>query len=141
MPITKPNTKSASESAGRWQPLSRRADQAVVATLVLAALVAMAAYWLVAGGHRGELVEIDRAEPRPAQYWVDVNRAEWAEFAELPDVGEVLARRIVGSRAAEGPFADHDDLQRVSGIGPLTLERIRPYLRPMPDQEDVVSGR
>jgi competence protein ComEA len=117
----------------------RRMDQAVVAGLVLFALVGMGVYWFVQGGPRGELIEIDRAAPRTARYLVDINKAEWFEFAELPDVGETLARRIVESRAAAGPFGDHDDLRRVRGIGPLTLEKLRPYLVPMPGQENVAG--
>jgi competence protein ComEA len=111
-----------------------------VASLVAFALVGMTAYWFVQGGHRGELIEIDRAEPLTARFLVDINLAEWPELAELPDIGEILARRIVESRAAAGRFADHDDLLRVNGIGPLTLEKLRPYLLPVPDQEDVAGG-
>lgn len=122
-------------------PLLRRLDQAAVAALVMFALVGMAAYWFVHGGHRGELIEIDRAEPLTARYQVDINRAEWPEFAELPDIGETLARRIIESRAAAGPFGDHNDLLRVNGIGPRTLDKLRPYLLPMPGQGDVAGGR
>ena len=121
-------------------PLLKRADQAAVATLVAFALVGMGVYWFVQGGHRGKLIEIDRAEPLTARFLVDINSADWPELAELPDIGETLARRIVESRAAAGQFADHDDLLRVRGIGPLTLEKLRPYLLPMPDQEDVAGG-
>ena len=119
--------------------LLRRADQAVVATLVLFALVGMAVYWVALGGPRGELIEIDRASRLEARYLVDINSADWPELAELPDVGETLARRIVESRAAAGAFKDHGDLRRVRGIGPLTLEKLRPYLLPMADQQDVTG--
>jgi competence protein ComEA len=115
-------------------------DQAVVATLLLSALVGMGVYWFVNGGHRSELIEIDRAEPLTARYLVDINAAQWAELAELPEVGETLARRIVESRSTAGPFGDHDDLLRVDGIGPRTLNKLRPYLLPMPDQEDVADA-
>jgi competence protein ComEA len=120
-------------------PLLKRADQAAVATLVAFALVGMSVYWFAQGGHRGELIEIDRAAPLTARFLVDINSAEWPELAELPDIGETLARRIVESRAAAGRFADHDDLLRVRGIGPLTLEKLRPYLLPLPDQENVAG--
>jgi competence protein ComEA len=126
-------------TGGGPRPLLRRGDQATVAALVLVALVAMGVYWFIQGGPRGELIQIDRAEPLEAKYLVDINRAEWPEFAELPEVGELMARRIVESRAADGPFRDHEDLRRVRGIGPLTLETLRPYLMPMPDKEDVAG--
>jgi competence protein ComEA len=122
------------------RPLLRRLDQAAVASLMLFALVGMGVYWFVHGGHRGELIEIDRAGPLTARYLVDINAAGWPELAELPEIGETLARRIVESRAAAGPYGDHEDLLRVNGIGPRTLEKLRPYLLPMPGQEEVAGG-
>jgi len=127
------------KSASPWKPLLRAADQTVVAVLVASALTAMGLYWVVRGGPRGELIEIDRAGPLVARFQVDVNTAEWPELAQLPEVGEVLARRIVDSRLEDGAFADHDDLMRVNGIGPLTLERMKPYLLPMPGRGEVAD--
>jgi len=90
--------------------LLRPADQAAVAVLV-----------------------VEQAKPQQAQYLVDVNSADWPELAQLPGIGEVLARRIVEERTAGGPFRDLDDLQeRVRGIGPATLERLRPFVAPLP---------
>jgi competence protein ComEA len=122
------------------RPLLRHADQAVVAGLVVLSLVGMAAYFVVQGGFRGGLIEIDRATPLEARFRVDINQAEWPEFSQLPEVGETLARRIVDSRAMNGSFKDNDDLRRVRGIGPRTLERIRPYLLPLPGHEEVAGG-
>jgi len=119
--------------------LIRKADQATVAVLVVVALAAIAVYWFVRGGHRGQLIEIDRAEPLEARFLVDVNEADWPELAQLPGIGEILARRIVDSRITAGPFADHDDLRRVNGIGPRTLEQIEPYLAPMPPARSVAE--
>jgi competence protein ComEA len=119
--------------------LLRRADQAAVAGLALAALVALACYWTAQGGWRRRLIEIDREPPRQAQFLVDLNTARWAELAQLPGIGEGLARRIVESREREGPFVDHDDLRRIRGIGPKTMEQLRPYLRPMPGAENVAG--
>ena len=111
--------------------LLRRLDQVAVAGLVLAGLVGIAAYWLVQGGASQRLIEIDRAPRQAAQFQVDINEADWPEFAQLPGIGETLAHRIVDARAAEGRFADLDELRRVRGIGPKTLERIKPFLRPL----------
>ena len=103
-----------------------------MAALVAVALAAMVGWWIAHGGWRGRLIEIDRAEPLTARFEVDINAADWPELMQLPGIGETLAHRIVDSRKTAGPFADHDDLRRVRGIGPKTLEQIRPYLRPMP---------
>jgi competence protein ComEA len=122
------------------RPLLRHADQAVVGGIVVLSLVGMAAYFVVQGGFRGGLIEIDRAGPLEARFRVDINLAEWPELSQLPEVGETLARRIVDSRTEVGPFRDNDDLQRVRGIGPRTLERIKPFLLPIPGQHEVASG-
>src|SRR5215213_1967363 len=127
-------------SSGGWRPLLRRMDQAAVAALVALSLVGMGLYWVVQGGPRGELIQIDRAEPLTARYLVDVNKAEWPELAELPDIGETMARRIVNARETGGEFRDHDDLRRVRGIGPRTLEKMKPYLMPMPGQQEVAGS-
>jgi len=118
--------------------LLRRAEQAVLAGVVTVALLGMLIAWIYQGGQRGRLIEIDRASPIEIQYVIDINAADWPEIAQLPDVGETLAKRIVESRAANGPFRDHDDLRRVRGIGPKTLDGMRPYLLPMPDAETLV---
>lgn len=58
---------------------------------------------------------------------VDLNRAAPRDLALLPGVGEALARAIVREREANGPFRAVDDLRRVPGLGPATLERLRPF--------------
>ncbi len=60
---------------------------------------------------------------------VDPNRAGEAELQTLPGIGPALARRILESRRKEGPFRGPEDLLRVRGIGPATLERIRARVR------------
>jgi competence protein ComEA len=112
--------------------LLRRADQAAVAALVAAALVATGAWWFAHGGWGGGLVEIQQAEPLVARFEVDINTADRPELMQLPGIGEKMADRIIESRKTAGPFTSHDDLRRVRGIGPKTLEHIRPYLRPIP---------
>ena len=94
-------------------------------------LIALAVYWVAHGGLSGRLIEIDRVDPLTVQYKVDINKADWPEFVALPDIGELLAKRIVEYRDKSGPFESVDQLQRVRGIGPRILERLRPYLAPV----------
>lgn len=61
-------------------------------------------------------------------YRVDLNRAEHAELLQLPGVGEGLATRIEEYRRDYGPFKKTDDLGRVRGVGPSTLDRLRPWV-------------
>ncbi len=119
--------------------LLRRADQMVVAVLVLVAMAATVGWWIAQGGLAGRLIEVDRAEPQTAEFQVDLNKADWPELVQLPGIGETLAQRIVESREADGPYLDHEELRRVRGIGPKTLNGIRPYLRPIPGGGDLVG--
>lgn len=107
----------------------RRPDQAGVAAMVAVAAVMMGAWWGWNDRIERRLVEFDRAEPRQVTFEIDLNRAEWPELAQLPGIGETLARRIVESRNLDGPFSNCDDLRRVRGIGVKKLEAVRPYLR------------
>ncbi len=64
---------------------------------------------------------------------LDLNRAAWFELAQLPGVGESLARRIVDYRENAGRPLRVRDLIAVKGIGPRTLDRIAAYLHVAPD--------
>lgn len=43
----------------------------------------------------------------------------------LPGVGPVLASRLLDARRNVGPFRSWDDVDRVRGIGPKTIERLK----------------
>jgi competence protein ComEA len=58
---------------------------------------------------------------------LDVNTASPAELQKLPGVGVKMAQRIVDERSKR-PFTSVADLRRVSGIGPKTLEKLRPFV-------------
>jgi len=120
--------------------LWKRADQAMIGALVFSALLSMAVWWYRQGGADGRLIEIDREPKLQAQFLVDINEADWPELAQLPGIGQTLAQRIVVSREERGRFVDHSELRRVRGIGPKTLEKMKPYLRPIPPAENV-AGR
>ncbi len=50
----------------------------------------------------------------------------------LPGVGPVLAARLIAARAANGAFRSWDDVDRVRGIGPKTIERLKALAAPAP---------
>ncbi|ABM61344.1 ComEA family DNA-binding protein [Halorhodospira halophila] len=61
---------------------------------------------------------------------VDINAASADELASvLNGVGEARAEAIIEEREANGPFQDAEDLSRVSGVGPATLEENREQIR------------
>jgi len=72
------------------------------------------------------------AEPSLRPGGLEMDRATASDWERLPGIGPSLAARIVADRAERGPFQKPEGLLRVRGIGPKTLERIRPYLAPAP---------
>jgi competence protein ComEA len=58
----------------------------------------------------------------------DLNRSDEHQLAAVPGLGPTLARRIVAYREQHGPFQSVDELDKIYGIGPATLERLRPFL-------------
>ena len=78
---------------------------------------------------RSEEAEVQLAlRGAPPEGPIDVNRASRDELMSLPGIGEVLALSIIQNR----PYKDVADLGRVRGIGPKTLDELRPYVRVAP---------
>jgi competence protein ComEA len=131
-----PTPSSKQNDQPRWPRLTlRRMDQAVAAVVVAASLAAIAGWGVGQGRLRGRLIDIDSAGPIAIDFKLDVNAADWPELALMPNIGEQIAKRIVEDRALKGPFRDLTELRRVRGIGPKTLESMKPYLLPLPDLE------
>jgi competence ComEA-like helix-hairpin-helix protein len=76
---------------------------------------------------RDELSEIEAAKGRrdvTEDQPLDLNSAARDELMNLPGIGEKTANEIIGNR----PFTSVDDITRVPGIGPATLEKLRPLV-------------
>lgn len=59
---------------------------------------------------------------------IDLNTATRSDLLRLPDIGVTRAEDILSYRDEHGPFRTVDELLNVSGIGPTTMERLRPYI-------------
>jgi competence protein ComEA len=59
---------------------------------------------------------------------IDINRASAKELEALPSIGPVTAQAIVDYRTANGPFRAVEEIVKVKGIGPATLEKIKPLI-------------
>ena len=66
------------------------------------------------------------ASPSPAV--IDLNTADAMLLETVPGVGPVTAAAIIQHRTEIGAFESVDQLIDVSGIGPATLESLRPYV-------------
>jgi len=116
-----------------------RRDQQTLAVMTALALASVVAWWFVKGGGRGGLVDIEHAAPLRFAFVVDVNEADWPELVQLPGVGEILAKRIVENRQANGPYLSAKDLMRVDGIGPKKLAAMQHYLLMLPEDAAVAE--
>lgn len=60
---------------------------------------------------------------------LDVNTATAEQLQLLPGIGPSRAAAIIADRERNGPYRTVEDLARVRGIGPVTVENLRPYVR------------
>ncbi len=106
-----------------------RGDQLIFGLLSFVALALLVVYWIRLSNWGTRTVEIERLPTRQAEFRIDANSATWVEWGQIEGIGDGLARRIVADREQNGPFRSVDDLTRVKGIGPKTLEHLRPWVR------------
>ncbi|MDP9233045.1 MAG: ComEA family DNA-binding protein [Actinomycetota bacterium] len=66
--------------------------------------------------------------PSPTVPIVNINTADEPTLELIPGVGPVTANAILDYRNRIGRFATIDQLLDVNGIGPATIENIRPYI-------------
>jgi competence ComEA-like helix-hairpin-helix protein len=126
VPASTPPIPSASDQGlipARVQPL--------LAAVIAASLTGIAVWFFAVGGHRGGLVHHDAAPPATVRFTVNINAASTHELAQLPGLGPTMAARLVEHRRDHGPFTSIDGLLDVPGIGPATLDQLRPHLRPI----------
>jgi len=114
-------------------------EQLAAAVWTSVALICLAVWWVWQGGLAGRIIDVDRAPNVPISFVVNVNEADWPELSVLPGIGPVLAQRIVASREKDGPFRSVDDLRRVRGIGPITVERLRPHIAVLSSGDSAVA--
>ena len=56
---------------------------------------------------------------------ININTADAWLLKALPDIGEILAQRIIDYRDENGDFQQIDDLKDVDGIGTVTFEKLK----------------
>ncbi|RYM31360.1 hypothetical protein ERX46_16905 [Brumimicrobium glaciale] len=59
---------------------------------------------------------------------LDINKATDKELMLIPSIGPKTATTIIEYRDNNGGFEQIEELTRIRGIGPATLEKLKPYL-------------
>jgi competence protein ComEA len=71
--------------------------------------------------------------PQAPSKVIDLNTATVKELEALPAIGPDRARSIIASRNARGgKFQRLEDILQIDGIGPKTVDAIRPYVVVVP---------
>lgn len=91
----------------------------IVAVMAVIGL-ASAAVWLV----RDIQTVADDFGPAEGSLLVNINTATQEELESIPRVGPTLAAQIIAGR----PYENVDELIRISGIGPSSLDGMRPFM-------------
>lgn len=88
--------------------------------VLLLTLIASSSWWAI---------ETEPTDPGPPpRVLIDLNDADAHLLQAVPRIGPALATRLLEYRAAHGPWTRVDELDAVKGIGPSTIQRIRPYV-------------
>ena len=118
----------------RRRGILRYRDQITLFVCSTIALLALGGYMFWNEQITHQVIEIERMSDVETPLQIDINSAPWTEFALIPGIGEQKAREIIRVRnELGGAFVDENELLKVEGIGPKTLDVMRPYLVPIPD--------
>ncbi len=121
-------------SPARALPWTSGQHRAIVALVTLAALVFAISFFVSSAWQavnyddlEGSHATTSNAKP-PASFRCDLNSASWPELAQLPGIGETLAKRIVARRESNGPYENAEQLQDIRGIGEKKLSQLVPFV-------------
>lgn len=117
----------------------RSQDRRIMTVLMSVLLLWLMIEWIVVATRRPDPLLLQRGSEFQANFRVNVNDSIWVDWMQLEGIGPSLAQRIVADRRLNGRFSSIDDVSRVPGIGPATLDRIRPWLTMGHDQHETRS--
>jgi len=79
-------------------------------------------------GKKSKANAINQGESRTKYLRVDINSATVEQLVQIPNIGPVIANRIVEYRTANGKFNLTEELINIKGIGEKKLNLIKQYI-------------
>jgi competence ComEA-like helix-hairpin-helix protein len=79
-------------------------------------------------GEKVERRELGKEAVEPVSFPININTADETTLQALTGIGATYAARIIEYRIEHGGFKDIDELRNITGIGPATMEKIRPFV-------------
>lgn len=124
------------ELGGPLRGLAWRTGQCAWLIAACAGAWGLLAVAAIDGGPEGpERTAPSAARVAAAQQGIDPNIDPLASLIRLPGVGPARAEAILEYRRTYGPaaFRRAEDLRNIRGIGPATVEELRPHLKFPPE--------
>lgn len=112
-------------------PPSPQQQRAIISLTVTGLIILI--LWLTIS--QKSLVDFFYPPGQRIRFSLDINNAPPSELSLLPGIGPAMAMRIIKTRKQRGPFKSIDDIIHVPGIGGITLEGMRPFIRPITERE------
>ena len=124
------NRSSLDQGQQTYEPPPSPQQQHALMTLTVIGLATLT-IWLTFSRQR--LVDFFHPPERIIRFSLDINSAPPTELSLLPGIGPTMASRIIETRQQRGPFKSVDDITHVPGIGKITLQEMRPFIRTIPE--------
>ncbi len=125
------NTSSSfAQDEQTFESLPSRQQQRALIALTMTGLATLT-LWVTLS--QQALVDFFYPPERTIRFNLDINSAPPTELSLLPGIGPAMAARIIETREQRGPFKSVDDIIHVPGIGKITLQDMRPFIRTIPD--------
>lgn len=120
----------------RWFQLSGREIKVllVAAGLILCMLSVCEVQHRLGGAEQFRVENAVEKIDRPPR--MDINSAAGYELQLLPGIGPKTAMAIIADRKKTGSYKHLEELERVDGIGPKTIERLRPHVMCRPSDSN-----
>lgn len=121
-------TSSLAEHHQHFEPPPVPRQQHALICVTFFGLVILTSWLLL---YRQQLVDYCYPPEQTFRFSLDINKAPQSELSLLPGIGTTMAERIIETRRTHGPFTSIEEIVRVPGIGTITLNEIRPFIRPI----------